>query len=404
MPWPSNVENILSGILITVSDIAAERTDMGTHGQRFLHDLTTLETLLRSKARIHSYHCVPSSLSLFTQDVEKRAPTGIHDTLCQGMILDHVEYRQLLNSNHLIVFSVLFCCLIMEVTTLPLDLEMGLCRATCGLALSMRTFFASAHHALFASERLLRRAIEVGILNRITLRVREERFQPYINTNGRMRTYRWSMLIRWFSLAHDKGIPMPIRSIDKKDCFRFALYQAMQLDFEGLAYLGRDNEMLLVLMQIHILTVLSQLERVPAVRLFKAGETHCLSQLSESKIAFEGFGEAICKGLYCGSRYILTATSLKTGGQLILAWERPFLSVLCFDDLQHLIIQLSSFRQALHEQTALFLVWIETVLKCSHRCMLLGSLEYVKLSIACGRQFTHMAEASDLLPFEEASI
>ena len=80
---------------------------MGSHRQRFLHIFSALRTFLRGEARIHSYDCVPSSCSLFTQDVEECAPGGVHDALCQSMILYHVENTQFLNSHHLIVFSVL---------------------------------------------------------------------------------------------------------------------------------------------------------------------------------------------------------------------------------------------------------------------------------------------------------
>src|SRR6266487_4760706 len=106
MPWPCTFQNILSGIDITVCHIATERTDMGTHRQRFLHDLATFETLLRCEARIHSYHCVTSSFSLFTEDVEECAPTGVHDAFCQGMVLYHVENLKLLNSDDLVLFGV----------------------------------------------------------------------------------------------------------------------------------------------------------------------------------------------------------------------------------------------------------------------------------------------------------
>ena len=68
---------------------------MRTYRQTLLDDLTTLVTCLTGEARVHSYHCVPSSLSLFTQDVEEGAPTGVHDALGQGMVLDHIENTQL---------------------------------------------------------------------------------------------------------------------------------------------------------------------------------------------------------------------------------------------------------------------------------------------------------------------
>ena len=89
---------------------------MGSHRQTLLHDLTTLVAFLRGETRIDSYHLMTGSCSLIFKNSEKRAPTGVHDALCQGMILDHVENRKLLNSDHLIVFGVLFSNLEMMVT------------------------------------------------------------------------------------------------------------------------------------------------------------------------------------------------------------------------------------------------------------------------------------------------
>ncbi len=79
---------------------------MGSHRQRFLYDLPTLVTVLRGEARVHSYHVMTSSCSLIFKDVEKRAPTGVHDALCQGMILHHVENGEVLNRNHLILSGI----------------------------------------------------------------------------------------------------------------------------------------------------------------------------------------------------------------------------------------------------------------------------------------------------------
>jgi hypothetical protein len=117
---------------------------MGTNRQTLLYNLTTSVTFLRGVTGVHSNNCVPSSLSLFTQNVEEGAPTSVHDALCQGMILDHVENAQLLHRDHLVLFGIAFGGLIMEVTALTGNLEMRLCRTTSSLAASVRTFLAAA--------------------------------------------------------------------------------------------------------------------------------------------------------------------------------------------------------------------------------------------------------------------
>src|SRR5215472_6248139 len=140
---------------------------MGTYRQRFLHHLTTPLALLRGEARIDSYHTMPSTCSLGTEDIEKRAPTGVHDALCQGMILHHVEYLKLLNRNHLILLSILLCNLIMEVPSLPFDLQVCLCCTASGEASAVTALLAACHGALFAPECSLRSTIETRIFDRV---------------------------------------------------------------------------------------------------------------------------------------------------------------------------------------------------------------------------------------------
>ncbi len=138
---------------------------MGTHRQTLLDDLTTVVTVLRGEARVDSYHLMTSSCSLFFKDVEKCAPTGVHDALGERMVLHHVENAEVLNCNHLILFGISFGRLIVKITALPLDLEMRLCGTFRGFSPAVTTLLAPCYQALLAPERLLRGAIEARVLN-----------------------------------------------------------------------------------------------------------------------------------------------------------------------------------------------------------------------------------------------
>ena len=185
---------------------------MSTYRQTLLHDLTVCVAFLRGETGVHSNNCVPSSLSLFTQNVEECAPTSVQDALCQAMILDHVENAQLLHRDHPVLVGIAFGGLILEVTALTGNLEMRLCRTTSSLAASVRTFLAAAYLALFAPERLLRGAVIAWVLNGVALTIRQERFQPNINADITMLTYALEMVRSRFGLTHDEGIPMSIRT------------------------------------------------------------------------------------------------------------------------------------------------------------------------------------------------
>ena len=368
---------------------------MGTNAQTLLDDLTTFEALLRCEARVHSYHCVPSSLSLFTQDVEEGAPTGVHDALGQGMVLGHVEKVKLLNSNHLVLLAVLFGRFEMEITALTRNLEMGLRRATSSLAASMAAFLASAQLALLASQGSLRGAIVARVLNGMTLTIREKGLETNVNADVRMLTRGWFMLGMWQSLTHDEGVPMPIRTMYQVNRLGCALNGTMQLDLEEVSELLGHKKMFLILMQIAIFAVLSQLNGVPAVWLFETREAHIRNaQLFGIEKALERFGEAISQHLYRGCRDIFPATSLELCRQIVLCGEGAPLGILPFRDLKHLIIELARRDQATHEQMGLFFIWIQAVFKRSHPGILLHLIRLVKhVPPAGGRRFTPQAFA-----------
>ena len=134
VPLPCTFENIVSSIDITVSNVPTERTDMGSHRKRFLHNLATPVTLLRGETRVDSDDLMTSSLSLVFKNIEKCAPRSVHDGFRQAMILHHVEKTQLLNRNHLVLLGIRASRLRVKVSALSFDFQMGLCRAMGSLA------------------------------------------------------------------------------------------------------------------------------------------------------------------------------------------------------------------------------------------------------------------------------
>src|SRR2546428_13755603 len=81
MPWPGKLENILSGIDITVCHIATARTDMGSDRQTLWYDLPTLVAFLRGETRVHSVDLISSTLSLALMYVKEPAPQAGQDHL-----------------------------------------------------------------------------------------------------------------------------------------------------------------------------------------------------------------------------------------------------------------------------------------------------------------------------------
>ncbi len=76
--------------------------NMGTYRQTLLYDLSTPVAFLCREARVDSDHLVPGTLSLGTQESEKRAPTSVHDALCKVIIFHHIADRKVFNHDMMI--------------------------------------------------------------------------------------------------------------------------------------------------------------------------------------------------------------------------------------------------------------------------------------------------------------
>ena len=140
------------------------------------------------------------------------------------------------------------------------------------------------------------------------------------------------------SLADNQGIPMSISTQDEIDRLGLSLKWAMELDLERLTQLGRDDEVFLMLMQIAVFAVLSELDGMPLIAFLEAREPNFLLQCLESKKPLEGFGKAVCKALYRGGWDMLASASFETSGKIILARECTLVLILRFDRFKHLVI------------------------------------------------------------------
>ena len=337
---------------------------MGTNRKRLLNDFATLPTLLGSEARVHSYHFMSSVLSFGSEDIEKRAPRGVHDALCKVMVFHHIGDLKVFNNDTLIPFSIRLSHLKMKVFSLTINLEMRFRHIASSFPASLAPLLAAAKLTLLAPERLLRRAIETGVVNGVTLAISQERLQPDINANRGM--FARSVLSLRGHFTHDESVPMPIGPQNEMSRFRCSFKRSMKFDLDRTSQFGRDHEVFLVFMQIAILAILSELNRVPLIALFETRESHFQGKLFTGKKAFEGLTEPIGKHLYRCGWHRFTATPFEGSGQIILARKGLGDLVLPLDGLKHLVIELARLDQALHEQVLLFLIRIQAILKRFH--------------------------------------
>src|SRR6266536_3456833 len=171
----------------------------------------------------------------------------------------------------------------------------------------------------------------------------------------------------------------------------------MQLDLEEVTELLGNNEMFLVLMQIHIFAVLPQWNAMPAVRLLEARKANTRDVIGfRGKEPLQRFREPVCEQLDRGGGHLFTALTFESLFQIVLTGERAVLIILLFDHLKHPIIDMARRSQASHEQVGLFLIHVQSVLKCFH-VLCYNALEKVCQQVrppAGGRQCTHLLESS----------
>src|SRR5690242_3358862 len=174
------------------------------------------------------------------------------------------------------------------------------------------------------------------------------------------------MLIGWFNLANNKGIPMAISTQNEMSCLRSTLNRSMKFDLDQISQLLGNEEVFVLRGKHHItailfIAILPKLKRMPLVRLLKTRKSARDTQLFTDKEPLECLGETICKTLNGSSRDILS-TTLKSLLQFILIRKCSILLILVFNHLKHLIIDLARLNQALHQQGTLFFVRVNSIL------------------------------------------
>src|SRR2546421_8770702 len=247
---------------------------MGSHRQRLVDHLPTRVALLRGEARIDSNDLMTSSCSLLLKDVEECTPRGVENALRHMMIFHHVGDLKVFHSYVVILLHIAFRRLEMVISALPLDLQVRLGDVTGSETAPVTARFAPAHLALFAPEGLLRGAIETRIRDGVAFAVSQEGLQPDVDPDIRMRTFRRCMFGVCLGLTDDQCIPMSIGTMHEVHRLGRSFNRAMQFDLEEVSHLLWHHQVFLILVQIAILPVLPQLDRMPAIGLLKTRESN----------------------------------------------------------------------------------------------------------------------------------
>src|SRR5207248_3202120 len=124
---------------------------MGSHRQRLLHKLATLGALLGGETRIDSDDLTTSTSSLVSQNIQKRAPSGVQNAFCQGTACQSPNV-QVFHHDGTIPIRVPFGRLKVKIAALALDLQMGFRHFPRHLLATVTALHASTQSPLLAAQ------------------------------------------------------------------------------------------------------------------------------------------------------------------------------------------------------------------------------------------------------------
>ncbi len=292
------------------------------------------------------------------------------------MVSNHIEDLKLLNGDHLIALGIRLRHFEVKISSLPLDLQMGLRNGTG--APSFASLLAAAFQAFFAPECVLRCARETWVLSGVAFAIGEEALETNINTNAGMLTRDWKMGGVGFHFTSDENVPVSIRTTEQVGCPGYSFQGAMELDLDEASQLLWNQQVFAIGGKGKVRLVLAQLDGVPSVRCLETRETSLEAQFPSGKEPFECLREPISKHLDNGCRNMISTTPFEGGGEIILGGKRSLFLILLLHQGKHLIVDAPCFDEASQEQVLLFLLGIKAILKCSHEDIFLYASNIVK--------------------------
>jgi hypothetical protein len=350
---------------VPILDVPALGTQMSPDRKRLPNDLATVEAPLRSEVRWHFDDSRSGALSLECEDILERGPTCIGDGLCKVVVLEHVLGSKIFDGDKGVAVDVASRRLVSVVLTLTGYSEVLFRLLSCHLLAAVGALLSPCRLAL-CSAKLFRRPLPtVRVLDRVSVGVRDEVGEPNVETDpGAV-----SLFGRIAHIADDEHVPVSVGAVDEVRRLGSPFERAMLFDLEATPELLRDSQLASVGINVHVppAPVLSELDRVPAVRHFEAREPDLPSELFAAKETLERLVESVGEGLHRGLGNVLraraTATPLEPMRKVVTGQELARLIVMSPDHLKHLVVKSAALRQSRKKQTMLFAVGVKSILE-----------------------------------------
>jgi len=321
--------------------------------------LAAAGTPLSGETRQYLNNSTTSFFRFIVEDGDKTRPTRVGDTFCERPVLCQTLYIEIFDGNESVPVDVFAGRFVEKVLPLTGDFEVPLRGESRGSFASVGAFLSTTRLALRFSQFLLTPSIVTWVFDRLAFGIGEKNLQTQIYANGGAILERRSCS----EVAYDEYIPVAVSPAHEVSRFRGTFDRTVLFYLDASAELLGDSEPLglVVKEDIMSLTILPEMDGVPAIASFKAREADLLLALLTIEESPQGFVETTAERLDRGLGDVFTTAALELTGEIISTERFAALRVMVFNQFEHLIVNKARFGETGEEQSLLHTVRVETV-------------------------------------------
>jgi hypothetical protein len=331
-------------------------------GQGFGRDITTLTAHLRGVLRRDFHHSPTSFFRFVFEYLHELFPAGVVDAPGKGMILDHTLDVQRFDHDNAVIVSVTPGDLAQEILALAGHLQVYLGDGAGRLLAAMGALLTSRKFALRSAELLVALSQVARVSDLVSLGIGEKDLESYVDADGGSALKNRGV----FQLADDQHVPLAVGPQPQVHGPGDTFKRPVLLNLYALAQLARHFQPAFAQAHVSTLTVLSEVDRMPAVGCFEPREAGRLPTFLAGYETPECLVESISEHLYRACRNAFATATLEASGECVLEEKLAGLSVVVFDQREHLIVEVAGHYQTSHEKLALAAVWVEPIFEGFH--------------------------------------
>jgi hypothetical protein len=321
--------------------------------------LAAAGTPLSGETRQYLNNSTTSFFRFIVEDGDKTRPTRVGDTFCERPVLCQTLYIEIFDGNESVPVDVFAGRFVEKVLPLTGDFEVPLRGESRGSFASVGAFLSTTRLALRFSQFLLTPSIVTWVFDRLAFGIGEKNLQTQIYANGGAILERRSCS----EVAYDEYIPVAVGSAHEVSRFRDTFDRTVLFYLDASTELLGDSEPLGLMVKEDIvsLTILPEMDGVPAIARFKAREADLLLALLTIEESPQGFVETTAERLDRGLGDVFTTAALELTGEIISTERFAALCVMVFNQFEHLVVNKARFGETGEEQSLLHTVRVETV-------------------------------------------